>query len=394
MKRVLFIIVIFLCFPFDVFALDINSKNAILYKLDDNKILYSKNAYERTSIASLTKIMTAIVAIENIDDLDQMVVITSEDLKGLVEVNASVAGFRLGDRLTYRDLLYGLLLPSGADAANALARNISGSTDKFVQLMNKKAKELGLRNTHFVNVTGLDSPNHYSTVFDVAAMFKYALSNDLFKSIVTTKTYKTTNGIKLNSTLFSISNRYKVPLNYVEGGKTGTTIDAGLCLASVAVIDGVSYMLVTTGGFYNGVYSPINLYDAKTVYDYYKDNYGNKKLVAKGEPLITLPTKNLKEKEIEFLAKDDILYYLPNDYKESDIRYTYEGKNIVSKSISKNEVVGTLNVLYQNKRVATIDIVLDVDTHIDFGAYLYDNLIYIVLAIIAILVSINSKKYA
>ena len=225
-------------------------------------------------------------------------------------------------------------------------------------------------------------------------MFKYALSNDLFKSIVTTKTYKTTNGIKLNSTLFSISNRYKVPLNYVEGGKTGTTIDAGLCLASVAVIDGVSYMLVTTGGFYNGVYSPINLYDAKTVYDYYKDNYGNKKLVAKGEPLITLPTKNLKEKEIEFLAKDDILYYLPNDYKESDIRYTYEGKNIVSKSISKNEVVGTLNVLYQNKRVATIDIVLDVDTHIDFGAYLYDNLIYIVLAIIAILVSINSKKYA
>ncbi|MDE6477058.1 MAG: hypothetical protein K2L48_02580, partial [Mycoplasmoidaceae bacterium] len=168
---------------------DLNSKNAILYNLDENEILYEKDSKEKIAIASMTKIMTAIVAIENTDNLDETVILTWTDFSGLVEANASVAGFRFGQKVTYRDLLYGLLLPSGADAAQALTRAIAGGRSNFVQMMNEKAKELNLENTYFMNEIGLDEEGHYSTVEEVAKLFQYALKNETFKEIVTTPSY-------------------------------------------------------------------------------------------------------------------------------------------------------------------------------------------------------------
>ena len=162
--------------------LDIYSKSAILYNMDDDIILYEKNSEERTSIASLTKIMTCIVAIENIDNLDQKIILKSDVFTGLAEAGASVAGFRVGENVTFRDLLMGALLPSGADATRALALNISGSESEFVNLMNNKAIELGLKDTHFENTTGLESSNHYSTVKDISIILKYALKNQTFKN--------------------------------------------------------------------------------------------------------------------------------------------------------------------------------------------------------------------
>ena len=157
---------------------NIHSKNAILYNLDENTILYEKASQEKVSIASMTKIMTAIVAMEHINDLDEKITLTNEDFYGLEEANASVAGFEVGQRVTYRDLLYGLLLPSGADAAQALTRNVAGGRVNFINLMNEKAMDLGLKNTHFVNETGLDEEEHYSTVEEVAIIFQYALRNE------------------------------------------------------------------------------------------------------------------------------------------------------------------------------------------------------------------------
>ena len=124
--------------PF-VKALDTRSNNIILYNLNNDEILYEKNSHEPIKIASLTKVMTGIVALEKIDDLDREVLITAEMLDGLIESNASVVGLKVNDIVTYRDLLYALLLPSGGDAANALAINVAGSIDNFVKLMNIKA---------------------------------------------------------------------------------------------------------------------------------------------------------------------------------------------------------------------------------------------------------------
>ena len=194
LKILLFIILMSLSINVYAIEFDLNSQHAILYNLNDNSVLYEKSSKDKTSIASMTKIMTGIVAIENIENLDNKVKLTYADFAGLAEANAAVAGFRIGEEVTYKDLLYGLMLPSGADAAQSLTRNIAGSTEKFIEMMNQKAKELGCKNTHFVNPTGLDHQEHYSTVEDVATIFQYAIENEKFLEIIKTKTYTTSNG--------------------------------------------------------------------------------------------------------------------------------------------------------------------------------------------------------
>ena len=169
------IIFLFLLIPININALEINSEHAILYNMNEDMVLYEKDADTRTYIASLTKIMTTIVAIENIDNMNEYVTIPYEALDGLIEANASVAGFRLGQKVTYKDLLYGILLPSGADATKTVAYYIAGSEDNFVDLMNKKALDLGLTNTHFGTTSRLDTDNHYSTVGAMSIILQYAL---------------------------------------------------------------------------------------------------------------------------------------------------------------------------------------------------------------------------
>ena len=157
-KTIKLLIILILLIPLNIKAieLDISSKNAILYNIDNNEILYEKNSNDKVQIASLTKIMTALVSIENIEDLDKQIIINNSDFKNVQKYNLVTAGFTVGEVVTYKDLLYGLLLPSGADAAKALARNIAGSEEEFIILMNKKVQDLNLKNTNFSNVIGLD----------------------------------------------------------------------------------------------------------------------------------------------------------------------------------------------------------------------------------------------
>lgn len=203
---------------------DINSKNMVLYNLTEDVLMAEKNKDERVNIASMTKIMTTLVAIEHIDNLDEKVVLNYQVFEGLVEANASVAGFKLGQTVTYRDLLYGTLLPSGADATKALALNLAGSESKFVSWMNKKAKDLGLKDTHFVNTSGLDVDGHYSTVNEVATMLKEAIKNETFNEIFKSKSYITSdNSLTMYSTFRGYVNRYGLSADYVVGAKTGYT---------------------------------------------------------------------------------------------------------------------------------------------------------------------------
>ena len=142
-------------------SLSLNSEHVIVVDLEDMQTLYEKKANEKIYPASITKALTAIVALDSIQDLNKKVTITKEDLAGLAEANASVAGLKINEKVTYEDLLYALILPSGADGANALANNLAGSVSNFVSNMNKKAQALGMTNTHFVNPTGLHNKNHY-----------------------------------------------------------------------------------------------------------------------------------------------------------------------------------------------------------------------------------------
>lgn len=393
MKRISIWTIISLCIllPINIYALDfdIYSENAILYNTKENKIMYEKNSKEKISIASLTKITTAIVAIENIKDLDEKVTITNDDFKGLYEANAALAGFRVGQEVTYRDLLYGLMLPSGAEAARALERNIAGSEEDFIKLMNAKSKELKLENTHYINPTGLDDPNHYSTVNDVLTVFKYALSNKDFKEIVTAKKYTTSDkSITFRSTLSKLSG---LDMDYVLGGKTGTTDDAGLCLATLANYDDTDFILVTAKAEYSKT-SPRNFLDQKEIYEYVRDNYDYMEVVNKKDVLVTLPTKYLKEDEISFTSNKNIKMYLEKTFAKKDLKYKYTGEKIITSKMKKNQKIGKVDIYYDKDKLTTIDIVLKEKPKFSVIKYLLAHKIIVGIILLLIIIMFMSRK--
>ena len=398
MKKILTFILVFILFTLKVNAIELNisSKNAILYNLDTNEIIYQKNANQKVSIASLTKIMTAIITIENIDDLNQRVILTKDDFKGLAEANAVTAGFTIGSTVTYKDLLYGLLLPSGADAAKALARNVAGTEEKFIQKMNEKVKKLNLKNTNFSTVIGLDDENNYSTVKEFSIIFKEALKNKELSQIIKSKTYTTTDGkLKFKSTIQSNANKFNIDIPYILGGKTGTTTNAGLCLATIAKANNINYMLITTGALYDKK-APHHIIDAKTIYDYFINNYNNQKIVNKNKPFKTIKTKYTKNETLNLYPTKDITKYLNNNYNKKDVKYVYNGKEEVTPFDKKGKILGTLKIYYKNKLLDTQKITLNQTLKFDLFSLIKQEkiIIIIVISLLLILIIIILKKRA
>ena len=391
--KYLLLLLIFLI-PIKVNALEINSKNAILYNMNDDEILFEKDSDEEVPIASLTKIMTSIIAIENIDDINETITIPKEGLEGLIEANASVAGFKLNEKVTYKDLLYGSLLPSGADATQTLAHYIAGGTSEYVKLMNEKANELNLKHTHFSDVTGLDDINNYSSVKDIATLLKYALKNDTFKEIFTATTYTTSNGrLKLESTLLYYTNTYKLNNKYIYGSKTGFTDIAGLCLASIAKYDDMEYLLVTTGAPSETRY-PYHFIDAFNIYDYYANNYYTIDIYNKEEPLISINTNYSKEDKYNVFLDENITKFVNKDIKKDDFKFDYQGVNVITPFTKKGEI-GTMNITLNNETIKTISIMYDGSLTLSISNLLLDNLIFIVIFIIIInivIILLTKKK--
>ena len=220
--------------------------------------------------------MTSLIAVEKVEDLDETFVLPEGIFDGL-DPELAVVGFSSGDTVSYKDLLYGTLLKSGADAAYALGIEIAGSEEEYVKIMNDKVKELGLKNTVYKNTSGLDADGQYSTVYDMAVVLKYALNNKKFKEIISTEEYTTTNG----EYTFSgpVKKAKSLDMSYFLGGKTGFTDLAGLCLASFASYDDINFILVTGGA--DQYKNNQNFLDHKALYDYFKDNYSFQTIVKK-----------------------------------------------------------------------------------------------------------------
>lgn len=250
------------------------SKNVILINLQNNNEIINRNGDQKIYPASMTKIMSAIVAIECIEDLQSTVTLSSDIFEYLYSQNASMAGFLPNEEVTVMDLLYGVMLPSGADATIGLANYVAGSESAFIELMNQKAKELGMKRTHFNNSCGFYQKDHYSTVEDISILLKYALQNPIFREIFTSKRHSinSTNmhidGITIYSTLFQ---RLQEEIGNVRilGGKTGYTSEAGLCLASLAEKEGIEYILVTAAAPGNNKTEPLHIMDAEFIYENY-----------------------------------------------------------------------------------------------------------------------------
>ncbi|MBQ3816771.1 MAG: D-alanyl-D-alanine carboxypeptidase [Clostridia bacterium] len=247
-----------------------DSKNVIVIDAAKNTVVAARDAETRVFPASTTKIMTILTAAENIDDLNETFTMSYEITDPLYKSEATLAGFSNGEKVTVKDMLYGAILPSGADATVGLAIKTAGSEEEFVKLMNKKAKQLKLKNTHFDNTSGLYSNGNYTSAHDMAVILKAAMENEVCREVLSAYQHTTAatpqhpEGITLTSTLFSHMYGTEPETATIKGGKTGYINESGYCIASFGEnnTNKNEYIVVTLGGssLWPAIFGQIELY--------------------------------------------------------------------------------------------------------------------------------------
>lgn len=355
-----FFLFLILLLPINVFALDypkLNSKYVMVYDLTDDNVLYEIDSDKETAIASLTKIATTITAIESIENLNDEVEIT-RNILSTVDPVASTAGLKEGDKLTYLDLLYASMLPSGADATNSLAILTSGSIENFVSKMNSLANRIGLNNTHFVNVTGLDEEGHYSTIKDINNLLTYSLKNETFKKIFTTKEYTLSNGLTVYTTLKKYNKNLNLDLSKIIGSKTGFTYDAGYCLATLSNIDNHEIVIINLNAPYQTGVS-YHLIDNVTLINFIDKNYSDEVISTKDSFVKTIPVKFSNIKSYDIKTSSDVSYYLAKDYNKDLVEIKYEGKEKLNFLDKKGSKIGKILYYYDSKIINEEDVYLN-----------------------------------
>ncbi len=241
-KFICFIAAVVLAFnSFTVSAYNTSAKSAVVIDGFSGEILYSQNCDMRLPMASTTKIMTALLLCEMVDDLNTQIVTTRE----MVTVEGSSMGLQTGDTVSYHDLLYGMLLASGNDAANTAAISLGGSISGFAQLMNERAQKMGLKDTHFVTPSGLDAEEHYTTAYELALIAREALANDAFAAAASAQSARLCYGNPPYNRTLKNHNKLLKMYDDVVGVKTGFTKKSGRCLVSAAKRDGKFVIAVT-----------------------------------------------------------------------------------------------------------------------------------------------------
>lgn len=257
-RRILLTVILVFSLTLTVYGIsegDISADSAVLVDGDTGEILFEKDAYTRRSMASTTKIMTSLLAVES-GKLDDTVTV-----KEKIYIEGTALGLEKGDKLTLKTLCYGMLLESGNDAAVLTGIFLSGNEEKFSQLMNKKAAEIGMKSTSFVTASGLDDEEHYTTAYDMALLGSYAVKNTLFREICSTKSYKAEYISPDKTQYFSNHNRLLNSCEGVFGLKTGFTKKSGRCLVSACERNGKVLVAVT-------LKAPDDWNDHRKLYEY------------------------------------------------------------------------------------------------------------------------------
>lgn len=323
MRKILLLVI--LLFPLNVFG--ISARSAIVMDQNSNRILYSNNISERMLIASTTKIMTAIIAI-NYGDLEKEVIVDESVLKAY----GSAIYIEVGEKLKLKDLIYGLMLRSGNDAAIVIANEVAGSMENFVYLMNQKAIDIGMKNTVFINNHGLEDNKgngNLSTAYDMAILMKYAMNNKIFREITRTKNYKTTTNYK--TYVWNNKNKIIHSNDFITGGKTGFTEKARRTLVTTASKDNMDLVIVTLN-------DPNDFKDHLDLYNKYFEMYHS---------IMILDKENFKIEEKYY--KDNIAFKINNSYyalvkneEEKKLKVKYD--LLKKKNIKNNDWIGKASV--------------------------------------------------
>lgn len=339
MKRLLILILILSLFPLNAFSLNLSAKSAIVMDAQTGMVLYELNAYEKRSMASTTKIMTAIVALEN-SSPDAVVTVSAH----AAATEGSSIYLTAGEKIRMEDLVYGLMLNSGNDAAVAIAEHISGSVDNFAKLMNDKALAIGACNTSFKNPSGLDADGHYTTAYDLALITRYALSNPVFKVIVSTKIKSIPwEGHEWNRQL---KNHNKMLSLYdgADGVKTGYTKKTGRTLVSSATRDGWQVIAVTLN-------DPNDWSDHEAMLDYAFSNFPKNTIVQEGGFVSNLPVKDGVVEQTTAIAAREFVS------RGKDIKLDFILPEQLQAPVLKGQKLGEIKIHYKDVLLDTIDIV-------------------------------------
>lgn len=335
-----------------------SAESCVLISADSRQILYDKDAFEKMGMASTTKIMTAIVALENADM--NKIITVSENAQNQ---EGSSIYLRAGDKLPLLDLLYGLMLNSGNDAAVAIAEGVCGNIENFVDVMNEKAKEIGCKKTHFINPNGLSDSEHFTTAYDLALIMAYAMENEMFAKIVSTKEYQ----IKNENTVTYLKNHNKLLWQTIEciGGKTGFTKADGRCLVSCAEKDGKRIIAVTLN-------DRDDWKDHQSLYDLGFDKMEKVKVIEENE---ILSTQTIRGTKVNILSGESMELYLKNG-KKSDVCCKIFLHEKVNDEIVSGSEIGYAEISVNDYKMGTMKVLSGQDVKEDYFSKLKNNIKY------------------
>ena len=367
----------------------INGASAILIDNRTNKVLYSKNEDTKMFPASTTKIMTAIITLENCS-LDEQAT-ASFDAVNIPEGYAT-ADIKIGETFTVEQLLEMLLVHSANDAANVLAEHVGGSLESFVSIMNTKANELGLTNTHFTNAYGLQDDNHYTTARDLATIMKYCLQNEDFRRICglascaipatnmsEPRTYASTNQLVIAG-----NNNY---YPYVTTGKTGFTSDAKHCLVSSAYNNDLELICVVLG-------SEDNFGDTRAIYNYAYSTYSIKDIVKENDTVTTISVKNASynTKNLDLVVSEDIPALVSNSVDINSIEPQISLKENIEAPIEKGTILGRVTYSVEGVNYTTDLIAFSNVEKNRLPIYIFMGIIILVILLIVLITIIIRNK--
>lgn len=377
---------------------NLNSEAAILVEVSTGRIIYEKNSTKQMFPASTTKVLTAILVIENCE-LDEIVTVRESALSNIPSGYVT-CNLQVGEQLTVKDLLYALMIPSANDAAYVLAEYVAGSVEDFSVMMNNKARDLGCKTTHFVNPNGIHEDSHYSTAYDLYLIADYAMKNEFFRNLVAateytlpaTEKYPSEDRILKTTNELLNENSRKYYYKNAIGIKTGYTSKAGNCLIGGASRDGLEFIAVVLNGGTTNEGLNSRYVDSKKLFEYAYDNFTLTKIIEKGSVVQTLEIENgTKETKHLDLVIDETITVVNN--KSIDMNSVIPEINLketLEAPIAAGETIGTIkykvdDIEYSAKLLAKTNV-----EKVDYSIYLI--LASAILLLIAFSMLKSSKK--
>ncbi len=343
---------------------DLNAKNVLLASLDTDEILFEKGSEEKVFPASITKIMTAMVILESPYYNPNSIIEFSDQVDAYITGTGSVvSNLKVGEQVPQIDMLYYLIVSSCGDCAYQLALSFGGTVDNFVNMMNEKAKELGLKNTHYANPVGLHDEQNYTTAQDTYILTKYALKNETFKKICSSPRYTTsqTNLSKprvISTTNFLIDNTTNYYYQYACGVKTGTTDESGRCLVSCASYNGYNYICILFGCSMSGTRHDFK--DTKNLYRWAFNTFSYKQIADTDNPVCEVGVDlSLSTDYVSLYVEKSFISCLPKEADTSTIQIKPNLKEdyTVDAPIKKGQVIGTADIIYAEKVIGTVNLI-------------------------------------